>query len=179
MIVRRWVPVKAFLPAALLAGSFFACSAFAQAQSDEGSREVRIAAVTPAVSPAPKTSPYRPVKLTRHAKNHYEAVWGVDNLKVRQTASGNLIRFSYRVIDPARAKLLVDKTATPYMFGQRSRALLQIPVMNKVGQLRQTGAAVPGQEYWMVFSNKGNLVKPGDRVNVIVGSFTAVGLMVE
>ena len=179
MIHRRSIQQKAFLPAALLAGSFFACSAFAQAQSDQGSKEIRTAAVTAAALAAPKTSPYRPVKLTRHAKNLYEAVWGVDNLKVRETASGNLIRFSYRVIDPARAKLLVDKTATPYMLGQRSRALLQVPVMSKIGQLRQTGTPVAGQEYWMVFSNKGNLVKPGDRVNVIVGSFTVVGLMVE
>ena len=61
----------------------------------------------------------------------------------------------------------------------RSRALLQVPVMDKVGQLRQTGTPIAGQEYWMVFSNKGNLVKPGDRVNVIIGSFRAEGLMVE
>jgi hypothetical protein len=31
----------------------------------------------------------------------------------------------------------------------------------------------------MVFSNKGNLVKPGDRVNVVIGTFHADGLMVE
>jgi hypothetical protein len=31
----------------------------------------------------------------------------------------------------------------------------------------------------MVFSNKGDLVKRGDRVNVIIGSFHADGMMVE
>jgi hypothetical protein len=30
-----------------------------------------------------------------------------------------------------------------------------------------------------VFSNKGNLVKRGDRVNVMIGAFHADGLMVE
>ena len=100
-------------------------------------------------------------------------------MKVSHTASGNLIRFSYRVTEPEQAKVLGDKKATPYLLGQRSRALLQIPVMDKVGQLRQTGTPKAGQEYWMVFSNKGNLIKPGDRVNVMIGSFRADGLMVE
>ena len=125
-----------------------------------------------------KTSPYRP-GVPNSAKNYEQAVWGVDNMLVRYMASGNLIRFSYRVTDPARAKALGDKLATPLLYGQRSRALLHIPVMDKVGQLRQSGTALAGREYWMVFSNKGNLVKPGDRVNVAVGPFHADGLMVE
>jgi hypothetical protein len=137
--------------------------------------------VTPHVTaPAAKqkVSPYRP-GVPGSVKNYYQAVWGVDNMLVRQMASGNLIRFSYRVTDPVRAQVLGDKLATPLLYGQRSRALLHIPVMDKVGQLRQTGTAQAGREYWMVFSNKGNLVKPGDRVNVAIGSFHADGLMVE
>jgi hypothetical protein len=121
----------------------------------------------------------RQVKVTEKAKKYYVAVWGVDKLKVSYTSSGNLIRFSYRVADPERAKLLADKKATPYLLGQRSRALLQVPVMEKVGQLRQAATPQAGQEYWMVFSNKGNLIKPGDRVNVMIGAFRAEGLVVE
>jgi hypothetical protein len=151
------------LLAGLLAGSLLALPALAQAEG----------------AATPKTSPYRPVKLTHRAKLYYAGAWGVDRLKVSSTASGNLIRFSYRVTDPDLAKVLADKGATPYLLGQRSRALLQIPVMEKVGPLRQRGSAVAGQEYWMTFSNKGNLVKPGDRVNVMIGSFHADGLVVE
>lgn len=126
-----------------------------------------------------QTSPYRPVQLPKQAKVFYQAYGGVDNLTVRRTASGNLIRFSYRVVDPARAKALGEKSAVPYMLGQKSHALLQIPVMDKIGQLRQTGTPEAGQEYWMVFSNKGNLIKAGDRVNVMIGSFHIDGLLVE
>jgi hypothetical protein len=126
-----------------------------------------------------KHSPFPQTKLPQNAKNLYLTTWGVDNLKVSYTSSGNLIRFSYRVADPQRAKALSDKSAKPYLLGQRTRAMLQVPVMDKVGQLRQTAAPVAGQEYWMVFSNKGNLVKPGDRVNVMIGAFHADGLMVE
>lgn len=126
-----------------------------------------------------KTSPYHQTKLTERAKEYYQAVWGVDNLKVSQTASGNLIRFSYRVTEPALAKALGDNKATPRMYGLRSRAMLEVPVMDKIGQLRQTNTVEIGKEYWMVFSNKGNIVKSGDRVSVLIGSFHADGLMVE
>jgi hypothetical protein len=139
------------------------------------------AAAAAAVSPPSKgkTSPYRSVKLTGKAQNYYMAVWGIDKLKVSYTASGNLIRFSYRVANPTLAKPLSDERATPYMLGQRSHAVLQVPTMDKVGTLRQTGAAHERQEYWMVFSNKGDLIKSGDRVNVVIGAFHADGLMVE
>ena len=128
------------------------------------------------------TSPYRPPSVTRSAKTYYQSVWGVDNLLVRVTSSGSLIRFSYRVTDPVRAKVLGDNHATPYLYGQRSHALLHIPSLENVGKLRQAeekDALVSGKEYWMTFSNKGNFVRAGDRVNVIIGSFHADGLLVE
>ncbi len=131
------------------------------------------------VQPVSNASPYRPARTHARAKEYFQSVWGIDNMLVRQTASSNLIRFSFRVIDPERAKVLGDKRSTPYLIGLRSHAMLQVPVMEKVGQLRQTGTPEAGKEYWMVFSNKGNLVKPGDVVNVVIGPFHADGLVVE
>ena len=119
------------------------------------------------------------MRVTEKARNYYVARWGVDKLRVSYTSSGNLIRFSYRVSDPQLATALSDRGATPYLLGQRSRAVLQVPVMEKVGPLRQASAPQQGREYWMVFSNKGNLVRPGDRVNVMIGTFHADGLLVE
>jgi hypothetical protein len=126
-----------------------------------------------------KHSPYRSIKVTEKAKKQYAVMWGVDKLRVSSTSSGNLIRFNYRVVEAALAKPLGEKSATPYLYGLSSHAMLQVPVMDKVGPLRQSAAPVAGQEYWMVFSNKGNLVKVGDRVNVVIGTFHADGLMVE
>ena len=160
----------------VLASNVFISTAVAQSVDGEGTPSTAQAA---AHSRAHKVSPYHPGSISKSAKDYYRSVWGVDNMLVRRTASDNLIRFSYRVTDPARAKALGDKHATPYLFGQRSHAVLHIPVMEKVGQLRQTGTAEAGKEYWMVFSNKGNLVRAGDRVNVIIGSFHADGIMVE
>ncbi|NPT60322.1 hypothetical protein [Paraburkholderia elongata] len=137
------------------------------------------AAPRPPVASTLRHSPYLPVNLSQHAKTYYGMMKGIDNLSVRSTASGNLIRFSYRVTDPVAAHLLGEKTATAYLYGQTSHAVLEIPVMDKVGPLRQTGPLEPGQEYWMVFSNKGGPIKAGERVDVFVGSLHIDGLIVE
>lgn len=134
---------------------------------------------TAASVPVVKSSPYRPAGQPESAQRYYQSVWGVDKLLVRQTASGSLIRFSYRVTDSTRAKPLSDDRATPYLYGERSHVLLTIPVMEKVGPLRQSRQANVGRQYWMTFSNKGNLVKAGDRVDIIIGDFRAQGLAVE
>ena len=160
------------LTAMLLFGSSWAQSSGAQDATPSPSNA--------APSNGAKVSPYRSQKMTHKAQELYVAAWGVDKLRVSYTSSGNLIRFSYRVADVGRAKALTTKTATPYLYGQRARATLQVPMMDQVGQLRQTADTPrPGMEYWMVFSNKGNLVRPGDRVNVVIGSFHADGLVVE
>lgn len=132
-----------------------------------------------ASSPTRGISPYHEVSLPTRAKKYFQSAWGIDSMQVHLTASGLLIRFSYRVLDPVLAKALGDDHATPYLFGQRSHALLHVPVMDRVGQLRQTGTPEADTEYWMAFSNKGNFVKEGDRVNVMIGSFHADGLLVE
>ena len=134
----------------------------------------------PRTWPAPrKPAPHRALKLSTKAREHFRAAWGVDALRVSRVASGNLIRFNYRVTDPAQAAPLVDKSATPVLYAPRARAMLSVPVMDKVGPLRQTGTLKAGQEYWVTFSNKGNLVKPGDRVDVVIGRFHADGLTVQ
>lgn len=166
----------------LLSGGVLALTALAQSDAAASTQEATQAAAAVRTTTPPqvrKVSQFHPVSVPNKAKTYYEAAWGVDNLLVRRTASGNLIRFSYRVTDPVRAKALGDNHATPYLYGQRSHAVLHIPVMDKIGQLRQTGAADTGKEYWMVFSNKGDLVKSGDRVSVIIGTFHADGMMVE
>ena len=137
----------------------------------------------PQSAPAPPSSqthsPYHPNALSSNATNRYRATWGIDNMQVRRTASGTLVRFSYRVTDAERARTLGDKEATPHLVDLKRGVMLQVPVMEQIGPLRQTGTPVAGQEYWVVFSNKGDVVKAGDRVDVLIGTFHADGLPVE
>ena len=109
----------------------------------------------------------------------YQRLWGIDNIQVRETSSGSLLRFSWRVVDANKAKVLSDKKATPYLIDERTGAALQVPTMEKVGQLRQTSTPQNGREYWMVFSNKGTFVKPGSHVGIVIGSFHLNGLVVQ
>jgi hypothetical protein len=126
-----------------------------------------------------KKSPYKPESLTRSARLYYDITLGVADMKVHRTNAGNLIRFSYRVTDPEKVMALNDRQATPYLIGHTSHAMLQVPVMDKVGPLRQATRPEVDKEYWMVFSNKGDVVKVGERVSVVVGTFRVDGLRVE
>ena len=107
----------------------------------------------------------------------YGSTAGIDNLRVQETASGALLRFSYRVLDANKAKALHNERSKPFLIDEKTGAVLQVPDMPKVGELRPKGTPVNGKEYWMVFSNKG-FIKPGSRVDVVIGSFRAVGLQV-
>jgi len=98
---------------------------------------------------------------------------------VKSVESGQMIRFSYRVIDAEKAKGMNDKKATPYLIDEKARVKLVVPSMEKVGQLRQSSTPEPGKSYWMVFSNKGTFVKRGNRVSVVIGRFRVDGLTVQ
>lgn len=101
-------------------------------------------------------------------------------LSVKRVESGEIIRFSYSVVDAEKAKLLNDKKVDPVLIDQQAGVKLVVPSLEKVGMLRQTTSnPVVGQSYWMAFSNKGGRVKRGDRVDIEIGNFRAEGLVVE
>ena len=110
---------------------------------------------------------------------YYEGVWGVSDLRVKVAESGELVRFNYRVLDPAKAAALNDKKLEPAMFDAQAGVKLSVPQMEKVGALRQSSTPKPGMAYWMAFSNPTLAVKRGHRVDVVIGSFHATNLVVE
>lgn len=117
--------------------------------------------------------------MGRWAQRYYQLVWGVDSLSAKLVESGEIIRFSYRVVDADKAKPLNDKNSEPSMTDPGARVKLVIPALENVGQLRQTSTPMAGRSYWMAFSNSGLPVKRGDRVTVVIGQFHAVGIVVE
>jgi hypothetical protein len=141
-------------------------------------------AANPTVPPAPRrpakhVSYFHTEEINPHARDFYQVVWGIDMLKVKSVESGQMIRFSYQVVDGGKATQLNDKKATPYLIDERARVSLVVPSMEKVGQLRQSSTPEAGRTYWMVFSNKGRVVKPGDSVSIVIGKFRANGLFVQ
>jgi hypothetical protein len=152
-----------------------------QAAQEAGTSVVLLDQTSSRVIPTPpqKVSPYRSVSPPKHARDFYQAVWGVDSLSVKSVESGQMIRFSYRVLDAEKAKPLNDKKAMPYLIDENARVKLVVPTMEKVGQLRQSSPPEADKVYWMVFSNKGGIVKRGDRITVEIGKFRVGGLVVQ
>ena len=131
-------------------------------------------------APAAQTaSRYKPNRFAGRAGKYYELVWGVDSLSVKWTESGEVIRFTYRVLDADKAKALNDKKSEPFLIDPRAGVKLVVPSLEKVGQLRQSSTPEAGKAYWMAFSNKGRLVRRGDHVRVVIGKFQADGLVVD
>lgn len=130
-------------------------------------------------SAASAKSRYRPDRFAGRAGTYYKLVWGVDSLGVKTVESGEIIRFSYRVLDPDKAKTLNDEKVDPSLIDPRAGVSLVVPSLEKVGKLRQSQPPEEGKAYWMAFSNKGRLVKRGDHVNVVIGNFHADGLVVD
>ena len=140
-----------------------------------------IAQSGPVAKPAPADTPtrYQPSRMSVHAVAYYGTVWGIDSITVKTAESGELIRFSYRVVNPEKATPLNDKTNTPFLISPVAGLRLSVPSLEKVGQLRQSNKPEEGKYYWMAFSNPGRRVKHGDRVDVEIGPFRADGLVVE
>jgi hypothetical protein len=175
MLKKSATPVQLTLLLGFLASSVALSPAHALSAQD---KQKPVAPVgQPAVAVAPTR--YRPNRFSKRATEYYGLVWGIDSLSVKSVESGEMIRFSYRVSDPEKAKVLNDKKAEPFLADPQARVKLVIPTLEKVGQLRQSSTPEAGKSYWMAFSNKGRFVKPGDRVTVMIGQFRANGLVIK
>ncbi len=169
----------------LVAILLVSCVVFSGAQSAPPQSAKPAQASTPAQSsaaagrPAPAWAGDQLNRLPRRAEMYYEGVWGVGELRVKTSESGSLIRFNYRVLDPQKAAALNDKKAEPTLLDVQAGVKLVVPQMEKVGQLRQSSTPKAGMTYWMAFSNPTHAVRPGHRVDVVIGSFRANNLIVE
>ena len=110
---------------------------------------------------------------------YYKRNWGVDIVGVHLVTSGHMLEFRYRVLDAQKAARVNKKQANAFLIDEKSGARLTVPVMEKIGQLRQTAAPEDGKTYWMVFGNEGKIVHPGDKVDISIGEFHLHGLAVD
>lgn len=175
MMIRTWARL------AQLAGGVLFLAAVDLSSAQEAPQ--RPPAPAQAHAPAKAAPESTRTSLARHvpmqAQRYYEGVWGIDSLTVKYTESGEMIRFSYRVVDPEKAAALNDKRTEPSLIDPQAGVSLVVPQMEKIGQLRQSSTPIAGKQYWMAFSNSGRRVRPGHRVDVQVGNFRAQGLVVE
>jgi len=167
----------------IVLGSLLLCGVLFAQTATSGSTDSKDNPPAPpaAAKPATASSKSRTLPQTTppSARQYYAMIWGVDSLAVKSVESGEMIRFTYRVLDPGKAKVLNDKKSEPSLIDPKAGVSLVIPSLEKVGKLRQSSTPEAGKLYWMAFSNKGGYVKPGHRVNVVIGQFRAEGLVVQ
>jgi hypothetical protein len=92
-----------------------------------------------------------------------------------------LIDFRYRVIDPDKALIFLDRTQDTFLIDQESGRTVDVPV-GKIGPMRQTTRAarpIAGRIYFMLFSNPGRSIEPGSKVTITIGDFRVEDLVLE
>jgi hypothetical protein len=155
-----------------------ACGAWA-ADTSPAPAKAPVPAAASGAKSHPRPSRYAPDRFAGRAGSNYRVFWGIDSISVRLVESGELVRFTYRVLDPGKAQVLNDKQSQATLNDAKAGVSLVVPTMEKIGQLRQTSAPDAGRSYWVTFSNKGRRVKRGDRVDVVIGQFKADNLVVD
>jgi hypothetical protein len=105
--------------------------------------------------------------------------WGVYPLSARVTGAGHFVDFRFRVEDPEKAKVVLDKRNKITMLDEGSGRLLYVPE-TKIGPLRGASMKpVQGKIYTVIFSNREGLVKKGSKVTVTIGDLQLRGITVE
>lgn len=99
---------------------------------------------------------------------------------IRWSARGYMLDFRFRVVDPEKAAVIMDRSIKPYVIDEASGAKFVIPSSPKVGPMRQTTRkAETGRSYWLLFANPARYIKPDSLVTVVVGDHRMEHLVVE
>jgi len=96
--------------------------------------------------------------------------YGIEVMSLRLSSAGYMADFRYRILDPAKAAPLMDKSVKPYLLDPASGAKFTVPTYAKVGALRAvTAAPLANRTYFILFSNAGRYLEPGSTVTVVIG----------
>jgi hypothetical protein len=136
-----------------------------------------------AQAPAAASSAAAPAKkhVVHNQKEelYFERRYGISQLRVHSISSGASLEFRCRVLDAERAKALKDNRAASVMVDRKTGIKLSVSATDNSGKSGQTAAPEAGQEYWVTFGNRNKMVKPGNMVDVVVGTVHMSGLIVE
>lgn len=110
-----------------------------------------------------------------------EVKLGIRMEGLRLSAAGYILDFRYRVVDPEKAALLLDRKIRPYLLDEVSGAQLGVPDTAKLGQLRTTGRnkVAAEQDYFILFANPGRFVQAGNKLTLVMGDMRIENLVVQ
>lgn len=114
-----------------------------------------------------------------------EREWGIKLLRVNLTAAGYMIEFKYKILDPQKARGIVQRkfAPDPYVVVAKSGAVLKVPFSAKLGSLRSSVRTANqmqiGKNYFTLFANPARHVSAGDEIKIVVGDFIADHVVVQ
>jgi hypothetical protein len=114
-------------------------------------------------------------RLPSESENNF----GIKILSLRPTAGGQMLDLRFQVIDPEKAKLVLDKNKKAYILDDKTGKTLPVPV-TKAGSMRQvTLKPETGRIYFILFSNPNRMVKEGGSVSLLIGDFRKNDIVVD
>jgi hypothetical protein len=119
------------------------------------------------------SAPARPRSVSAAA---LERTHGIRITRVAVTGGGGLVDLRFTVVDPGKARpLLQDHAGPPRLVVEGGRAELQAPVHGAMRNVRlQKDAAC-----FLLFPNARSTIKPGTRVAVAFGTVTVEPVVAE
>jgi hypothetical protein len=114
------------------------------------------------------------------ASKDAESLAGVEVVAVRLTAAGRMLDFRYRVTDPAKASALLNRKTKAHAIHLPTGKEMGVPRVARVGRMKSS--AVEGKKdrvYFLFFDTRGQQVKSGDRVTVVIGEHRFEDLAVQ
>jgi hypothetical protein len=128
---------------------------------------------------ASSAAPARHVTHNQKQELYFERRYGIGELRVHSISAGAAVEFRCQVLDTEKAKALKDTRVAPVMVERKTGTKLSVPATDNSGKSPQSAAPEAGQEFWLVFGNRGKIVKPGNLVDVVIGTVHMSGLIVE
>jgi len=112
-------------------------------------------------------------------KEDMKEKWGIEIIGIRLTAGEQMLDFRYRVIEPEKASLLLQRQTKSYLIDQATGRQLPVP-KTKLGPLRQTSVKpLPNRIYFILFANPNRSVKLGNKVTLVLGDLKIEDIVVE
>jgi hypothetical protein len=122
-------------------------------------------------------------KRTEQATDHLvtdETAAGIKIERIHPSAAGMMLDMRYRIVDLEKAKGAFKHGAQIYLLDQSRGTKLPVPDMAMVGKLMQRPDQGDNKKiFWIFFNNPGAMVKPGDKVTLVIDEIRIKDILVE
>ncbi|WP_157979312.1 hypothetical protein [Rhodoferax ferrireducens] len=105
---------------------------------------------------------------------------GIQVTALRLSAGGFMLDLRYRILDPEKAALILDRRVVAYLLDSAG-ARLGVASSPKIGPLRSSkrGAIHLDRDYAMVFGNPGHYLQRGSQITLVIGKQKVENLIIE